>query len=51
MVFLRGRLADFKIPTSYEFLDVLPRNPTGKVLRRELRQRFAAAEEAAAAVG
>ncbi|MFI8347511.1 long-chain-fatty-acid--CoA ligase [Streptomyces sp. NPDC085596] len=43
MLFLRGRLADFKIPTSYEFLDVLPRNPTGKVLRRELRQRYAAA--------
>ncbi|MEV7672971.1 long-chain-fatty-acid--CoA ligase [Streptomyces sp. NPDC088752] len=43
MLFLRGRLADFKIPTSYAFLDVLPRNPTGKVLRRELRQRYAAA--------
>ncbi|MEH0424308.1 long-chain-fatty-acid--CoA ligase [Streptomyces sp. B21-083] len=43
MLFLRGRLADFKIPTSYEFLDVLPRNPTGKVLRRELRRRHAAA--------
>ncbi|WP_105970699.1 long-chain-fatty-acid--CoA ligase [Streptomyces geranii] len=43
MLFLRGRLADFKIPTSYEFLDVLPRNPTGKVLRRELRRRYAAA--------
>ncbi|MFF5492720.1 long-chain-fatty-acid--CoA ligase [Streptomyces aquilus] len=43
LLFLRGRLADFKIPNSYEFLDVLPRNPTGKVLRRELRQRIAAA--------
>ena len=37
MVGLRGRLADFKIPTKYEFAADLPRNPTGKVLRRELR--------------
>ncbi|MFG2935681.1 long-chain-fatty-acid--CoA ligase [Streptomyces sp. NPDC048282] len=37
MVALRGRIADFKIPTRYEFTDSLPRNPTGKVLRRELR--------------
>ena len=36
MVFLRGRLADFKIPTRYDFVDSLPRNPTGKVLRRML---------------
>ncbi|WP_035793713.1 long-chain-fatty-acid--CoA ligase [Kitasatospora mediocidica] len=40
MLFLRGRLADFKIPSSYDFLDVLPRNPTGKVLRRVLRERL-----------
>jgi fatty-acyl-CoA synthase/long-chain acyl-CoA synthetase len=40
MAFLRGRLADFKIPTSYEFTDRVPRNPSGKVLRRELRERF-----------
>lgn len=37
MVFLRGRLADFKIPAQYDFVDSLPRNPTGKVLRRMLR--------------
>jgi acyl-CoA synthetase (AMP-forming)/AMP-acid ligase II len=37
MVFLRGRLADFKIPTRYDFVDSLPRNPTGKVLRRLLK--------------
>jgi fatty-acyl-CoA synthase len=36
-VFLRGRIADFKIPTQFEFVDALPRNPTGKVLRRVLR--------------
>lgn len=37
MVFLRGRIADFKIPTRYDFVESLPRNPTGKVLRRILR--------------
>lgn len=38
--FLRGRIADFKIPASFEFVDQLPRNPSGKLLRRELRERF-----------
>ncbi len=33
----RGRLAHFKCPTSIDFIDVLPRNPSGKVLKRELR--------------
>jgi fatty-acyl-CoA synthase len=42
MLFLRGRIADFKIPGGYRFLDELPRNPTGKVLRRVLRDRFTA---------
>jgi acyl-CoA synthetase (AMP-forming)/AMP-acid ligase II len=36
-VSLRGRIAAFKIPTRWEFVAALPRNPTGKVLRRELR--------------
>ncbi|MCC9306021.1 long-chain-fatty-acid--CoA ligase [Kitasatospora sp. RB6PN24] len=40
MAFLRSRLADFKIPTGYDFVDRVPRNPSGKVLRRELRERF-----------
>jgi acyl-CoA synthetase (AMP-forming)/AMP-acid ligase II len=37
VTFLRGKLADFKIPTGYRTVASLPRNPTGKVLRRELR--------------
>lgn len=37
---LKGRIADFKIPGSYDFVDALPRNATGKVLRRELRDRL-----------
>ncbi|MGO4614563.1 long-chain-fatty-acid--CoA ligase [Nocardia sp. 2YAB30] len=35
---LRKSLANFKIPTSWEFADSIPRNPSGKVLRRRLRQ-------------
>ncbi|MET7289767.1 long-chain-fatty-acid--CoA ligase [Streptomyces sp. NPDC005573] len=41
MRYLRGRIADYKIPGGYVFLDSLPRNPTGKVLRRVLRDRYA----------
>jgi fatty-acyl-CoA synthase len=33
----RGQLAKFKVPTTVTFLDALPRNPSGKVLKRELR--------------
>ena len=33
----RTRIAAYKIPKSVEFIDALPRNPSGKVLRRELR--------------
>ena len=32
----RDRLAHYKCPTSIDFVDVLPRNPSGKVLKREL---------------
>ena len=33
----RGRLAGFKCPRSVEFVAELPRTPTGKLLRRQLR--------------
>ncbi len=33
----RDRLAHYKCPTSVDFTDALPRNPTGKILKRELR--------------
>lgn len=36
----RDHLADFKIPTSVHYIDRLPRNPSGKVLRRTLRDQF-----------
>jgi fatty-acyl-CoA synthase len=35
--FVRERLAGAKVPRDFVFLDTLPRNPTGKVLKRELR--------------
>jgi fatty-acyl-CoA synthase len=37
--FCRESLADYKVPKLFEFLDALPRNPTGKVLKRELKTR------------
>ena len=36
----QGKLARFKQPRSVEFVDEIPRNPTGKVLKRILRERF-----------
>lgn len=42
MLFLRGRLADYKIPVSFDFADALPRNPSGKVLRRHVRSELTA---------
>jgi len=36
----RERLAHYKCPTSVDFIDVLPRNPSGKVLKRELRKPY-----------
>ncbi len=37
--FARERLANFKVPREVEFLDVLPRNLSGKVLKTDLRDR------------
>jgi acyl-CoA synthetase (AMP-forming)/AMP-acid ligase II len=34
----RGQLARFKVPKDVTFIDALPRNPSGKVLKRELRR-------------
>lgn len=44
-LFLRSRIAGFKTPTGYDFIDRLPRNPTGKVLRRVLREPLWAGRE------
>ena len=37
--FCRLRLGGFKVPKRYEFIDALPRNASGKVLKKDLRQR------------
>ncbi|NMN97004.1 FadD3 family acyl-CoA ligase [Antrihabitans stalactiti] len=36
--FAKQKLANFKVPRSVQFLDVLPRNAGGKVLKRQLRE-------------
>jgi fatty-acyl-CoA synthase len=36
--FVRGNLARYKVPRDVTFVDELPRNPTGKVLKRRLRE-------------
>ena len=36
--YVRDHLARYKVPREVIFLDELPRNPTGKVLKRELRE-------------
>ncbi len=41
----RSRVAGFKTPKSVEFVDALPRNAAGKVLRRELRAPYWAGAE------
>ena len=38
---LLERIARFKRPKRYEFVDELPKNSYGKVLKRELRDRLA----------
>jgi fatty-acyl-CoA synthase len=34
--YVKSNLAGYKVPREVEFLDSLPRNATGKVLKREL---------------
>jgi acyl-CoA synthetase (AMP-forming)/AMP-acid ligase II len=36
--FCRARLARYKVPRAVQFIDALPRNPSGKVLKRVLRE-------------
>ena len=36
----RERIAGFKVPKSVDVIDMLPRNPSGKILRRSLREPY-----------
>ncbi|THA41495.1 fatty acyl-CoA synthetase [Streptomyces sp. A1547] len=40
LAYARERLAGFKAPKRVLFVDALPRNASGKILKRELRDRF-----------
>ena len=39
--FCQGKLAPFKAVKAVEFVGEIPRNPSGKILKRELREQFA----------
>ena len=41
--FCRARLADYKCPKVVRFLDDIPKGPTGKLLRRKLRELYGGA--------
>jgi acyl-CoA synthetase (AMP-forming)/AMP-acid ligase II len=45
IAFARERIAHFKAPRTVDFVDALPRTPTGKILKRELRKPFWAERE------
>jgi long-chain acyl-CoA synthetase len=40
IAYARARLAHFKCPTSIDLAASLPRNPSGKLLKRELREPY-----------
>ncbi|HEV7481013.1 MAG TPA: long-chain-fatty-acid--CoA ligase [Roseiarcus sp.] len=40
LAWARARIANFKTPKSVDFVDVIPRNLSGKILRRELREPY-----------
>ena len=40
IAYARQQIASYKSPKSVEFIDVLPRNASGKILRRQLREPY-----------
>lgn len=40
ILYARERLAGYKVPKSVEFLEAIPRNASGKLLKRELREKY-----------
>jgi fatty-acyl-CoA synthase len=43
--FLKQRIARYKAPKSVEFVESLPKTPSGKILKRELREKYLASLE------
>jgi fatty-acyl-CoA synthase len=41
IAFCKANMAHFKVPKRVIFTDTLPKNPSGKLLKRELRKRYA----------
>ena len=40
IAFARERMAHYKCPTSVDRIEALPRNPSGKILKTELREPY-----------
>jgi len=38
--FVKGRLSAFKVPKEFLVVDEMPKNPAGKILKRELKEKF-----------
>lgn len=45
MTYAKERLAGYKCPTSVDFVADLPRNPSGKILKKDLREPYWAGQE------
>ena len=46
IAFVKERLAAYKYPRTIQFLDTLPKGPTGKILKKELKAQLEAAAKA-----
>ena len=44
--YLSAHVAHYKVPRRFLVLDELPRNPTGKIMKKELRKQYAEKEQA-----
>jgi fatty-acyl-CoA synthase len=51
LAFARERLSGHKVPKAVYFVDELPKNASGKLLKRELRERFGGSASAVAPLG
>jgi len=40
VAFARERIARYKCPKTVDFVDAIPRNPSGKILKRVLREPY-----------